>query len=339
MKLKKIMALGLAATMVVSSSVVALADETVSPASGTTTGSGKLEGTVDTDVFNVVLPTTSAETLKFILDPEGLIKATSNKAYDSATFGEGTLFFQKDTNDYQNESATLTITNKSAVDVDVKLTAQITDADGITLSSDKAFTEDTSASMYMAVKYDSSEDAITDDGVTIEKTIAKAPEGAYEYKYNSGSGYSYGLIDDLSQITFNKMDFSLTGASNAKGDWSALSVVAPNVKVTYEVSKHVETAAPSIATTTYELTAETPVVVSVDLGKGDKAATGIASVIWNGVNLLGDTISYDDSTGKITIGLACVSYWISNPDAPRTVTVTFNDTASTTVELTMSYSE
>ena len=231
MKLKKIMALGLAATMVVGSSVVAFADETSSPASGTTTGAGKLEGTVDTDVFNVVLPPTTSGTLDFTFAPERLIKATSNAAYSGATFGDGTLFFQKETNKYENESATLTITNKSAVDVDVKLTAKITDATGITLSDDKTFAEDTSASMYMGVKSGGVENAITaDDGVTIEKTIEKAPEGAYEYKYSDGS-YSYGLVgeDALASITFNDMSFTLTGASNSKGDWSELSEVTPNL--------------------------------------------------------------------------------------------------------------
>ena len=90
MNFKKLLAVGLAATMVLGSSVTAFADE------GSGTGSGKLEGSVSTEVFSVVLPVVAEDgsTLAFTLDPEGLIAKTSQAAYSGATFGEGTLFFK-----------------------------------------------------------------------------------------------------------------------------------------------------------------------------------------------------------------------------------------------------
>lgn len=320
MRLKKIMALGLAATMIVGSSVVAFADESSSPATGTTEGTGKLEGTVDTDVFQVVLPTTDAETLKFTLDPEGLIKATSNAAYSGASFEEGgTLFFQQKTNDYKSESATLTITNKSAVAVDVKLTAELTNLGGIAVTSDKNFADDTSASMYMAVKA-GSETPITNEGITIEKTIAKAPDGAYEYKYNSGS-YSYGLKDDVSSITFEKLDFTLVGASNANGDWSALASAAPSVKVTYEVSKHVDK--PTFTSTALG-------EIDYVKGSGDAALATITKIemtnsngTYDGYNAYSNLWNKATDTGsKITFDSAYIAYYNANAKTSAVITYT-----------------
>lgn len=322
MKLKKLMALGLTATMIMGSSVVAFADEaTVSPATGNVTGAGKLEGTVDTDVFNVVLPTTTADTLKFTLDPEGLIKATSNAAYSGATFGEGTLFFQTSSNNYTNTSQALSITNKSAVDVDVKLTASITGADGITLSEDKTFADDTSASMYMAIKTGRDEKAITEDGLTYAATINKAPDGAYEYKYTQGTGYSYELKADTSSITFEKLEFSLTGASNSAGDWSELASVTPSVNVTWDVQKHSDS--PTFSSTSLG-------VIDYTKGSGNDALESITKIemtnssgTYDGYNALANTWADATDTGsKITFDSVYVAYYNANAKTDATITYT-----------------
>lgn len=261
MKLKKIIAVGLAATMVLGSSVTAFAEE------GTGTGAGKLEGTVDTEVFSVVLPTVAEDgsTLAFTLDPEGLISKTSSAAYSGATFGDGTLFFKNvetgAANNYSNTSDTLTIVNKSSVQADVTVTAKITDNTGIGLSTDKTFADDTTASMYMAIIDSDNADgvAIADaSGATVTATIAAAADGAYEYSWSADGGYKYELKADADDTLFSKYEFKLTGASNAAGDWSALAAAAPKVELVWNVVAHSE--APSAYVSSLNVSAASPAV-------------------------------------------------------------------------------
>lgn len=239
MNYKKIFAVTLAATMVMGSSVVAFAGEaTTQPATDSTTGTGKLEGTVDTDVFHVVLPTIEENdtTLAFTLDPEGLISKTSNAAYAGATFDEGTLFFKNSATKYSNTSNALTVQNKSSIDVDVTVTASV-EAAGIALTADKTFADDTSASMYLAILAGTDETAISENGATVTAQIGAAPTGAYKYSYDATDGYQY-ILDDTFTGDFEDYSFQLTGASNAKGDWSAFTEAAPSVELTWTVAAH-----------------------------------------------------------------------------------------------------
>ncbi len=241
---KKIAAGLLAATMVVSSSMVAFADE------GSTTGAGELEGTVSTDVFNVALPVIpedgSDTTFDFILDPEGLIKATNAEKYESATFGEGTLFFANESKDnegnsfytYSNTSDALTITNYSSIAVDVSLSAAVSEAEDITLTKDSTFKDDTSASIYLAITDGTNTEAITDDGASVNTKMDAAGEGAYSIEWNSEEEkYEYQL-DETNDELFSTYSFQLTGASNSAGDWSGLADIAPSVEVVWNVTAH-----------------------------------------------------------------------------------------------------
>lgn len=263
MNFKKLLAVGLAATMVLGSSVTAFADE------GSGTGSGKLEGSVSTEVFSVVLPVVAEDgsTLAFTLDPEGLIAKTSQAAYSGATFGEGTLFFKNApaTEDgaasYSNTSDTLTIVNKSSVQADVTVTVKVKDNTGITLSADKTFKDDTKASMYMAIVDDDNENgvAVADtNGAKVTSTIAAAAEGAYEYSWTEDDGYTYALKEDAADTLFSKYEFKLTGAANAAGDWSKLGDVVPKVELVWKVVAHSE--APSAYVSSLTVSASSPAV-------------------------------------------------------------------------------
>ncbi len=335
MRLKKFLAVGLAVTMTMGSSVVAFADDTTitSPTDGSASGTGSVEAVVDKDIFKVVLPTISDTSLNFILDPQGVIAATSNAKYTGANFEAGkTLFFQQSTNDYKDTSAEFTITSKSAVDVDVTLSAKVTGNDSVKLSSDSNFAGDTDASMYLGVIVDTDEAvAITDDGATVTKKLENAVS-EYEVKY-SGGNYVFDLKDAPDESAFKTFKFKLTGASNANGDWTGLDAVAPKVELTWNVTKHVDQAAPSVAKTTYEMTAGTPVEMTVDFGKGDKAASAVAGVYWGSQNVLGSTVTYAD--GKLTLISTSVDYFIANPSADAKLVVTFNDTANTSVTITL----
>ena len=91
---------------------------------------GQPEEPVDSDVIQVVLPTNAGNVFDFILDPQRLIEETDAAAYGGQSFEEGaTLFFQRLDGGveeaYHSTSDAVTIVNKSAVPVEVTLTAEI----------------------------------------------------------------------------------------------------------------------------------------------------------------------------------------------------------------------
>lgn len=91
-------------------------------------------------------------------------------------------------------------------------------------------------------------------------------------------------------------------------------------------------AAPSIAITTYTLTADTPLTVNVDLGAGNSAASDVSAVRNGSSNLPSDAWSYAD--GVLTFTAARVNTLV-NANVSRTYTVVFNDTAGTTVDIVL----
>ena len=231
---KKILAGVLATSMVLSSSMVALADE------GRTTGSGKVEGALSHDVFSVVLPTeeTYSGAFDYVMDPLDLLQDANNDKYTGYTFDNasgGSLYFYEfdptDPKKYKNESRALTVENKSTKDV--KLTVKVTasSVDGITMSASNDFNAgaDTDTSLYMAlvgVEADgTTETAYVFDSAgiacftttlnAIEKGSASDPDpyivqwnpirDSYEYVWNPASAATN---------TVDKHSFKLTGKCN-----------------------------------------------------------------------------------------------------------------------------
>ena len=166
---------------------------------GSGTGIGKVEGIVETDVYQVVLPTVSNHTFNFIIDPLELINQTEGAGYNGKTFEKGsTLFFHRTgkgkKEDYSSVSNPITITNRGSVPIDVSLNVRIPSSslDGIKMTSDGGFKNDTSASLYMAVLDGENVIPIGTDGMSINKTLDAVPEEAFEYGYNKEKGkYTY----------------------------------------------------------------------------------------------------------------------------------------------------
>lgn len=258
-KFKEMTAVALTAAMVLGSSITAFADASVSggdPVSGgdavkqgTVTGSGTIEGTVDKDVWNVVLPTTvdPDPTYNFILDPEGLIKATNNAHYSGKTFeDDATMFFNNSdadkTKDYSSTSDAKQIVNKSSYAVDVTVEASVTAGAGISINPDKTFASDTDPSFYLALKDSrNQEQAVAADGTASMTSVMAAPtDGSYEIVFDgSTSTYKYQLKADVQDSAFDKYSFRLTGASNKNATWTGLESETSSVDVVYSVDKHV----------------------------------------------------------------------------------------------------
>ncbi len=326
MNAKKVLAMVLATTMVVGSSMTVLAESS----EGTTAGTGAVEGYVDTDVFQVVLPTETS--FSFIIDPQGLIAATTAAAYSGSTFESGaTLFFANTdgTYDYSSTSDTYTITNKSSVDVDVTVAATLTDYDGIEVSDSSTFASSNPA-IYLALVSGDTTTAIaeSDDkaSATLTGSADEAPDGAYSITYSEGK-YSY-TLDTANEYDFDTYTFNLIGASNANADWSDLTEAAPTVSVTWTVTEHVD--APTFTATSTGLTYTT--------GSGDAALESITSIMltlngkaFDGYNANGTAWSAaTDEEGVITFDTKYTAYYTDTTNG-YTATVTYENAAGDTV--------
>lgn len=223
-------------------------------AEGSTTGNSQLEGIIDKDIFDVVLPTIPQDdsTFDFIIDPQGLIAATNNAAYQNAIFSDADkgVFFKNEGDNYSSTSNSLTAVNKGTCDVDVTLSA-VADAlkddtagYDIQLADSASFaSSDTTISLYLALISGNDTAVLTEDGASISSSLTAAPTDAYEVKYNNGA-YSYELTDvaQAADYTgFDSLDFNLTGACNMNADWTLAKDATPTVEVAWELDKHVDT--------------------------------------------------------------------------------------------------
>lgn len=244
MKKKKLLALAIASAMAISPATV-FADVTTSPATGSAVGDGKVEGYIDKEVFTVVVPTVAAGDFDFILDPQDLIKDSTNAAYTGATFtGTTGLYFKSDTNKYTADSKEMTITNKSSVDVNVNLEVKVTSDAGVTFTTDKTFKDDTTPSVFLGLINSQDADSATTPAAvdpstltaSADVTMAAVDASKFEVKYSGGT-YSYGLNSSAADADFKKMTFKLTGAANKNADWTDLKTAAPKIEVVWNISK------------------------------------------------------------------------------------------------------
>lgn len=353
--MKKLVAGILMATLLMGSTLAVNAEEEKN--TGSAVGSGALEGTVETDVFDVTLPTEVTDASKspftFILDPEGLIAATSNERYADSDFEDGaTVFFNNDkqtvTTDegdkeltvYKSTSLAQTIENYSTYALDVTVTATVADLDTIVMTKDNTFADDTAASLYLALKDSTQEIAVEGTTATMTAELAAIDKAAYDYAWDStNSVYTYELIDDLTSITVPEYSFQLTGKCNTEGDWSELASAAPSVSVVWKVERHVEAAAPSLTTATAVAVKDTTVDITFALGEGNLAAEGIDTITF--VNPIGETktlvadTDYSVADNKITLSATIVNNFLTavanNGLTERDYTITFDDDASTVV--------
>lgn len=208
------------------------------------TGVGGVEGTVNQDIYQVILPTVADSAFDFIIDPQGLINKTGGATYGDKKFEDNsTLFFKRSDGkvkeDYSNSSDEITITNRGsmAVKVSLKLSISPDSLGGIMLTDDREFTNDKNASLYMALVDGENVVPIGKDGVSMDVIIDAAPEDAYEYGYNSErKEYTYQMKKEVSGIEFPSYSFQLTGASNGNGDWSEFTKEKPRISVSWEIT-------------------------------------------------------------------------------------------------------
>lgn len=255
--LKRFLAFAMVAVMManpMSALAAQTPDSTTSPAKGSADASGDVEGFVDTTIFKVVLPTSAEGTFDFIMDPQGLIAATSGDAYTGATFGTGNVFFNtasaNASGDYKNQSNFIEVLNKGTVAVNVSVEATVTGLDNIAMvSADSAFTSGDAAVPELYLAFVASGDASGDakdapkailtnnneTSATINAVLPAASADFYEFNYASGE-YTFDLKTDKASgdaNIFPDYSFALTGACNSDADWTAVKTAAPAVKVVW----------------------------------------------------------------------------------------------------------
>ena len=367
MKVRKLLSITMVAAMLIGSSMTAFAEGQETSGSATGEGTGASNGHVDKKVVSVTLPTSIGTTFDYIADPEDLVGQTQPADGTKGKTKDGTEVVPNDSyvyfynaavtadadagidavvEGYSNTSNTVRVANKSSVAINLTVTAAVVDNDNNMAIADTA-AELSDATDTPTLHFDlktklKGADAFTDTPVenTDDGALAKienielaGTEDNFELT-QSGTGaegkYVYDLKDSVKDKDWVWVDIALSGACSAST--SSDTLVAPSFEFTWSWKDPSATAAPSIATKTYAMTAGTDVEVTVNLGLGELAATGVEAVIWNGNNLLGNTVSYAD--GKVTIGKASIDFLIGSPTQPRKMTVRFNDTAKTEVEIT-----
>lgn len=282
----KVLAVVLAGTMVVGASVTAFADDINSA-----TGAGESTGHLDTSVVTAVLPTASVDsTFTFTVDPENILDAAGaiKGGSTAVTANEDLVYFLNagDTPSYSSTSDAVAIGAKNYVAADVSVKAEVGDpASGKTIiplldAAPEAGATVAEPSLLLTLKVGTKSGAITADGVTVTDQIA-AQNAKFDVVWDS-SANKYKLspkTKDASEndIVWSSVNVQMTGKVYGGGTTTD-TVVAPTVTLTWSVAAHVDNAAPSIATTTYNLAAGTAVVVTTNLGVGASAATSITGV-------------------------------------------------------------
>lgn len=347
MKQRKLLALGMATLMALSSTVMAFAaDETVEPATGSVSGDGTLEGFVDKEVFTVTLPTTS--TIDFKLDPQELLLATKSTAKldgSALAAGYGSKILFVDGDNFTSKSADITVVNKSTFDVDVTIGAKLTglstdnynidvldasaddfdfgDSTAITMAITPSTNKLTGTTPGTAVAGTATALTSAENGITLTETVAVSDDvdKAYEVTGTTGS-YSYGLKADTSAVAFNTVTFNLSGTVNTAADWTNFSKAtnaALGVEITYSVSKHSDS---HVSVSSISASANTFDVTYPD------GATSFTLVV-NSSNYTNLTWTagkqYTVSDNTVTV----LSTPLSN-NVGGTITITFNDDAQTT---------
>ena len=342
-RIRKLLTVVLSTSMVLGCTITAFADTTVD-------GKGDYEGgAMKYPTLSVTLPTIPEGTYNYIADPNGLIAATSAAAHDGATFTGTTGIFFKTTDAtgeakaiYTNESKAQTVTNNNAQDIDVtiKLEQKTAGDEGIAYSNTATFENtDKAKKLYLAVT-DGAETpktaALTASGAAIITTTVPGVTSNYEPKYDSTTKkYGYALKANVDPQTWKTCSYKLTGALNMGAEWGD-GLKFPAIKVTWSAVEHLDDAAPSIATTSYTMAADTAVTVQYSLGVGDSAAEGIDSVVWSAYptyNLYDDStiVTKNTQANTFTLAAAAIDNMIAGDGNSQTIKVTFDDGTEVTL--------
>lgn len=359
-KMKKGLALALAASMVIGSSLTVFAEDTPGGQGGAT-GAGTSEGHVKKEVTNVVLPTDAdTATFAYKMDPERLIQGTTAGKYEEGTvFPEAAsdtgVYFLVGDKQYANTSKTLQVINKSSCNIKLTVGVKSTEntTNDITMATSSTVST-TAPELYLGLKVgNDTAKVVGATEVTTDKVIAGMASNFETAVEND----AYVYREKADATTWKAMNICMEGAVSEKE--IAADTTAPNVAVTWKWVKAAdsdtpatdtvdytvtppapEPAAPALTgeSATFATTANTALEVGLSLGEGNLAATDITSVEFlNGSNVRKPVASADYSFADdvFTLSAAAVDSFRSSAQTTRDYIITFNDTDSTSVTITL----
>lgn len=197
--------------------------------------------TINEEIISVDLPTVGDESpFDFYIDPQGLLYETDGIKYGGGVVEEGAYLLFRNHNegkyDFSRYSDRLSVTNRSTVPINVKITAKISDIGELRMDQDGVFDCEDDPAIYLAIVDDEgNERVLSEDGeVSAEIEMNRAPSEAYTYHYDeSTDSYEY-IYQNNEDISFDTYSFGLRGECNANADWSGVSA-SPIVIVTWSV--------------------------------------------------------------------------------------------------------
>lgn len=331
-KTKKLLSMALATVMALTPMTV-FADTATT---GGAVGSGEVEGYIEKSVFSVTLPTDSStqDTFDFILDPQDLIKDTSNAKYAGATFtGTTGVYFETSANTYSEDSADVTIEVKASMNTKVTVDANvsITSGEGVTFVDNTAAlaATDGALTVYLALEDSATTAAVDADGsATIAGDVAALSDSSFELTYANGE-YSYGLTSAASTATGNQYKFHMTGACNKNSDWSDVTDLKVTTDVVWNVTKADEAAAIEVYAA----------VVGSTIYVGSDNTTPEPAKFAEGTTFTNVMLTFPDgSTMDVTSMISTDTGWLSLGGASTrgTYTITF-DANGTSYTSTFTY--
>jgi hypothetical protein len=332
--------------MVLGCAVTAFADDN----SGGTNGTGSSEGHVNKHIVSVTLPVIAdgATPFAYTMDPERLVNETSAAKYaEGTTFTDDAktngVYFETGQNAFDSKSTELKATSLSSADIKLTVDVEVEGKDtDIALVDEAPDLTDESADpeLYLELKVDDETEAVSaTEKVSIETTIAgkngnfetTVKNGAYVYEAKTGDS-----------ITWNEATIQMSGVVSKS---SAEGLTAPTLKVTWKWEDPAATptdVAPSATATQAVLEEGQTAAIAVNLGAGEKAATGVAEFV--SVKYENDWIAAGSATyenGVITItDIASINVILNEEDEnARKFTIKFDDSDETTVVVTLTAKE
>jgi hypothetical protein len=268
------------------------------------------------------------------------------------TEGDTGVYFLTGEKKYENKSNKVQVINKGAVDQMLTVTAKLTASEGgkdIAVLDAAPTAEATTAGLYLTAKVAGATQALSTTGASwiINLTGNDAnyevavKDNAYVYqKKTSGlSAWKAADIEVTGAVTNGIAVASDTTAPKITLTWKFDDIpqTAPSWTADTELSDYSDapaSAAPSITTTSYVMEAGKAIDVSVNLGSGDAAATGVTSIKWGNVDLISKNYaSYAD--GKITLTSTLVDILRGKDSESYTIDIVFNDTSATATTVTL----
>jgi hypothetical protein len=361
MKIKRLVAVLTAATLVLGCGITALADSTA-------TGTGTYEGDKPKPpTVSITLPTNDQikDTYSYIADPNDLIHITSGAAYGGIDVDEfnnddnGYVYFKNGENLYSNNSDSIEIVSQNMADVEVTMKAEVkTAADGVHLADtidfkDKQGVVSEDNLVFLGIVTSGAaggrakaEPVLDDEAAEVTVKI-EGVEDNYEITYDTtGKKYQYSPVGgaDLDDLEWNSTELYLAGAINTKAKWQGVNTKCPDITVTWSYSE--VKAEPTVngktaddAKQTIHYTSGKDLKIPYSLGSGTtkaKALDRITYVNASGVSTKLDAQFWEKTEGFIIIKSDYITN-MANASLTRDYKVTFvkDDGTTTHTQITI----